>query len=62
VAVTVKDDGGMCQVRGSSATREWFGGLGLKTIGGRFSGLGPKTQVRFRQELEAARGIIARRS
>jgi hypothetical protein len=24
------------------ATREWFGGLGLKTISGRFHGFGPQ--------------------
>jgi hypothetical protein len=34
----------------------WFSGLGNKTAGGRFLGLGLKTWLEFRRELEGARG------
>ena len=40
------------------ATRERFGGLGLKTIGGRFHRFGPQNPGRGSEEERTARGGI----
>jgi hypothetical protein len=40
------------------ATRGRFGGLGLKTIGGRFYGFGPQNSDRGSKEERASRGGI----
>ena len=40
------------------ATRERFGGLGLKTIGGRFHRFGPQNPGRGSEEERTARGSI----
>ena len=38
----------------------WFGGLDLRTIDGRYSGLGLKTWLEFRRERVETRGVIAK--
>jgi len=40
------------------ATRGWFGGFGLKTIGGRFHGFGPQNPGGGSEEERMARGGI----
>jgi hypothetical protein len=42
---SVEDGGDMCRVAGDTygvRYSRWFGGLGLKIIGGRFHGFGPQ--------------------
>jgi hypothetical protein len=40
------------------ATHGWFGGLGLKTIGGRFRGFGPQNTDGGSEEEQTTRGGI----